>query len=141
MQKPQDVWLTASDGTKLHAWLLVPRGLGRDELAARPLVVFFQENAGNMSHRLPFLRLVASQLRAPIFALDYRGYGQSEGSPSQSGIMRDAQAALEHVLARADAGGGGVFLFGRSLGGAVAIHLAAANPGKVRRGGARMGGA
>jgi hypothetical protein len=53
--------------------------------------MFFQENAGNMSHRLPFLRLVATQLQVPIFALDYRGYGLSEGAPRQAGIIADAQ--------------------------------------------------
>jgi len=46
-----------------------------------------------MSHRLPFLRLVATQLQVPIFALDYRGYGSSEGVPKQPGIMQDAQVS------------------------------------------------
>lgn len=61
----------------------------------------------------------------------YRGYGQSEGSPSQPGIMQDAQAALDHVLGRADVNSSRIVVMGRSLGGAVAIHLAASNPDKV----------
>jgi hypothetical protein len=64
----EDVWVTAADGTRLHAWLLTPRGWAAGRAATRPLVVFFQENAGNMSHRLPFLRLVARALDVPIFA-------------------------------------------------------------------------
>jgi hypothetical protein len=50
-----------------------------------------------MSHRLPFLRLVATQLQVPIFALDYRGYGSSEGVPKQPGIISDAQASRVQV--------------------------------------------
>eukprot|EP00877_Chromochloris_zofingiensis_P001577 jgi/Chrzof1/1141/Cz01g42040.t1 len=85
-----------------------------------------------MSHRLPFLRLIAQQLQVPIFAPSYRGYGQSEGSPSQPGIMQDAQAALDHVLGRADVNSSRIVVMGRSLGGAVAIHLAASNPDKIK---------
>lgn len=47
-----------------------------------------------MSHRLPFLRLVATQLQVPIFALDYRGYGMSQGVPKQPGIMQDSQVGF-----------------------------------------------
>lgn len=51
-----------------------------------------------MSHRLPFLRLVATQLQVPVFALDYRGYGSSEGVPKQAGIMLDAQVCAPCVI-------------------------------------------
>jgi hypothetical protein len=64
----QDVWLTAADGTKLHAWLLTPRGWSKQQLKERPVMMFFQENAGNMSHRLPFLRGLARMLQVSIFA-------------------------------------------------------------------------
>jgi hypothetical protein len=61
----QDIWLTAADGVKLHAWLLrapgprAPRG---------PCVIFFQENAGNMAMRLPFLRLLVRNLGCAVLA-------------------------------------------------------------------------
>jgi pimeloyl-ACP methyl ester carboxylesterase len=87
--------------------------------------MFLQENAGNMSHRLPFLRALALNLRVPIFAPSYRGYGQSEGKPTERGIAADARAFLEHLAERQDVDGSRVVVFGRSLGGAVAIHLAA----------------
>jgi hypothetical protein len=64
----QDVWLTAADGTKLHSWLLVPRGWSKQQQQQRPVMLFFQENAGNMSHRLPFLRGIARMMQVSIFA-------------------------------------------------------------------------
>lgn len=60
--------LTAKDGTKLHAWYLYPKGWTKDTRPQRPTVLFFQENAGNMSFRLPFLRLLARYLDCSIFA-------------------------------------------------------------------------
>jgi len=61
----QDVWLTAEDGTKLHAWYLPSAAQRR----GRPAVLFLQENAGNMALRLPFLRLLARYLDASVLAL------------------------------------------------------------------------
>eukprot|EP00879_Flechtneria_rotunda_P031619 GHRR01034557.1.p1 GENE.GHRR01034557.1~~GHRR01034557.1.p1 ORF type:complete len:203 (+),score=67.20 GHRR01034557.1:466-1074(+) len=85
-----------------------------------------------MSHRLPFLRLIAQQLQVSIFAPSYRGYGMSEGKPNQHGLQLDAQAALSHLLARDDINRQHIVVFGRSLGGAVAIHLAAQNQDKIK---------
>ena len=66
----QDVWLTAADGTKLHAWYLHPRTLASAaQRRQRPAVLFLQENAGNMALRLPFLRLLARYLDCSILAL------------------------------------------------------------------------
>jgi fermentation-respiration switch protein FrsA (DUF1100 family) len=56
----------------------------------------------------------------------------SEGRPNQRGLQLDAQAALDHLLARDDVSSSSIVVFGRSLGGAVAIHLAAENQDKVR---------
>jgi dienelactone hydrolase len=56
----------------------------------------------------------------------------SEGKPNQRGLQLDAQAALEHLLTREDVSSSSIVVFGRSLGGAVAIHLAAENQDKVR---------
>eukprot|EP00878_Enallax_costatus_P034538 GHUV01038300.1.p1 GENE.GHUV01038300.1~~GHUV01038300.1.p1 ORF type:complete len:276 (+),score=63.48 GHUV01038300.1:938-1765(+) len=128
----EDVWLEAADGTKLHAWLLVPRDWSKELLKQRPVFLFFQENAGNMSHRLPFLRLVAQQLQVSIFAPSYRGYGMSEGKPNQRGLQLDAQASLDYLLGREDLNTQQIVVFGRSLGGAVAIHLAAGNQDKIK---------
>ena len=67
----QDVDLTARDGTKLHAWYLHPMGWGKATRRQRPTILFFQENAGNMTFRLPFLKLLARYLDCSIFAPRY----------------------------------------------------------------------
>ena len=67
----QDVWLTTKDGQKLHAWFMQPKkwgGLGSRGRPRRSSVLFFQENAGNMSYRLPFLFLLSRTLDCSILA-------------------------------------------------------------------------
>lgn len=127
----EDVQVTAEDGVELHAWLLWGHNMTPERRRSRPVVVFFQENAGNMSFRLPFLRLLAYRLDAVVFAPSYRGYGLSKGKPSQQGIQKDARAFLQHLLGRPDVDAERIVLMGRSLGGAVAIHLAAEQQDKV----------
>lgn len=91
-----------------------------------------------MSVLLPLHRSPLSYGSAPrppplfCFLCSYRGYGQSEGKPNQRGLQLDAQAALDHLLSRDDINGDYIITFGRSLGGAVAVHLAADNQDKVR---------
>jgi pimeloyl-ACP methyl ester carboxylesterase len=127
----EDVELTAADGTKLQCWHVHGRK-NVNFTGKRPVIIFFQENAGNMSWRLPFIALLVRQLKCAVFVLSYRGYGQSEGTPSQPGLQMDSVAALEHVLQRSDVDHERVVLYGKSLGGAVALHLAAAHPTKLR---------
>ncbi|KAI0516270.1 hypothetical protein KFK09_008942 [Dendrobium nobile] len=122
----EDVWLRSSDGVRLHAWFLKhsPPVLG-------PTILFFQENAGNIAHRLEFVRIMMQKLHCNVFMLSYRGYGASDGYPSQHGITKDAQAALDHLCNRSDVDSSRIVIFGRSLGGAVGSVLAWNNPDKV----------
>lgn len=71
------------------------------------------------------------RLQCNVFMLSYRGYGESDGYPSQKGIINDAQAALDHLVQRKDIDTSRIVVFGRSLGGAVGAVLAKNNPGKV----------
>ncbi|PIN19849.1 putative alpha/beta hydrolase BEM46 [Handroanthus impetiginosus] len=121
-----DVWLTSSDGVRLHAWFikLFPDCRG-------PTILFFQENAGNIAHRLEMVRIMLQRLQCNVFMLSYRGYGASDGFPSQHGITRDAQAALDHLVKRTDIDTSRIVVFGRSLGGAVGAVLTKNNPDKV----------
>lgn len=122
----EDVWLRSSDGVRLHAWFikLLPDCRG-------PTILFFQENAGNIAHRLEMVRIMLQRLQCNVFMLSYRGYGASDGYPSQLGITRDAQAALDHLMQRTDIDTSRIVVFGRSLGGAVGAVLAENNPDKV----------
>ena len=113
----QEVTLTTSDGERLHGWYLPAPG-------ARHTLLFFHGNAGNISHRLDSL-LLFRQLGLSQLILDYRGYGRSSGRPSEAGLYRDGEAAWNYLTRELGLEPGQIVLFGRSLGGAVAVWLAA----------------
>ena len=112
----EDLDLRAEDGVRLRGWRL--RGGGRRAL------LYFHGNAGNVGDRLDRARILVERLGLDVFLVDYRGYGLSEGEPSENGLYRDARAVR---LAAAERGfpPEEVVLFGESLGSAVAIDLAA----------------
>ena len=118
----EDLRIDCEDGVVISAWLIKQKGL--QKLANAPTLIYFHGNAGNIGMRLKFYKDLHDQAGCNILAVDYRGYGNSGGLPSEPGLNRDADAALKYVKARKDLNQGGVFLFGRSLGGAVAISLA-----------------
>ncbi|MBN2011843.1 alpha/beta hydrolase [candidate division KSB1 bacterium] len=88
-----------------------------------PVVLFFHGNAGNISHRLEQIRLYHS-LGLSTFIIDYRGYGESEGTPSENGTYQDAEAAWKYLIDTRGIEPTHIILAGRSLGGAVAAWLA-----------------
>jgi len=112
----EDAHLMASDGVDLHGWF-VP---GQSDIT----LLWFHGNAGNIGHRLDNLNLFHRALKVNIFILSYRGYGRSGGRPTEKGTYRDAEAALDYLLSRDDVDADRIIYFGRSLGGAVAVHLA-----------------
>ena len=112
----EEVALTAADGVRLHAWW-VPAP------AARRSVLFLHGNAGNISHRLDKLAVLAG-LDASVLLLDYRGYGRSEGTPDEAGTYRDADAAYAWLRGRGVAPET-IVAYGESLGGPIATDLAA----------------
>ncbi len=115
----EELWLTASDGTQTQAWW-VPYA-GPPERALGAAVVTFHGNAGTMADRLEHTRLL-HDLGVSVLTAEYRGYGDSAGSPSEEGLADDARAALAELRRRA--GEDRVIVHGRSLGGAVAVRLA-----------------
>lgn len=114
----EDVWFDASDGTQLHGWY-VPRE------NARAAVLFCHGNGGNLTHRIDSLILLHRRAGVSVLIFDYRGYGRSQGKPSEAGVLADARAARDWLAGREKIPVGDVVLMGESLGGAVAVDLAA----------------
>jgi hypothetical protein len=118
LTQAEEVVLDTSDGEKVIAWHVPPRG-------DRPVVLYFHGNGGALNlrgHR--FARLTADG--TGLVALSYRGYGGSSGRPSEAGLMRDAEAAYAFATARYPAGR--LAVYGESLGTGVAVALAAERP-------------
>jgi len=109
-----EVWLTAPDGARVHAWHLK---------AGPTLVLYFGGNAEEVSWMLEAARAEAPGVSWLL--LDYRGYGLSEGSPSQQALIADALALYEHAAKLPGVDSRRVYAFGRSLGSGVAVALAA----------------
>ena len=118
----EDVYMDTSDGLRLHAWWIRPDE--PSERRQRATVVFFHANAGNMGFRLDNIRQMYSDFKLNVFILSYRGYGNSTGTPTEAGILIDAETTWQHVTQRNDVDKGRILIFGRSLGGSVAIALA-----------------
>ena len=114
----EDVSLQSADGTRLHGWY-VPH----DKPAA--FVLFCHGNAGNLTHRDDILRSLRDVVGVSVLIFDYRGYGRSEGRPSEAGILADARGARRWLAQRAGIAENQLVLMGESLGGAVAVDLAA----------------
>jgi fermentation-respiration switch protein FrsA (DUF1100 family) len=125
----EDVQVETEDGLKLHCWF-IKRETPEATRQART-ILFFHANAGNMGFRLENLQQMYETYGVNIFIVSYRGYGHSEGTPSEAGLCMDAEAAFVYLKTRSDVDISRVTIFGRSLGGAVAIALASRHGDEV----------
>ena len=116
----ENVNFKTKDGVTLNAWLM----FASDSKNA-PTLLYFHGNAGNIGLRMPNYKELVNRCKANVFAVEYRGYGDSEGEPCEKGLTLDGVAAWKYLLSRNDViDTSKIVIFGRSLGGAVAIHLA-----------------
>lgn len=115
--QPEDVWITASDDTRLHAWWI-------PNASARFTFLAFHGNASNIANRAPVYEFLRA-MPANILALEYRGYGHSEGKPSEKGFYLDADAAYAYLVNTRHVDPRFLVSYGQSLGTAVATDLAA----------------
>jgi uncharacterized protein len=115
----QDVWLETGDGVKLHGWMVE-----RKELPW--VTLFLHGNAGNVTHRATHIETIVAA-GSSILVPDYRGFGKSEGAPSESGLYADALAGYEYLLAQGFQASQ-IVVHGESLGTVAAVHLAAHRP-------------
>jgi fermentation-respiration switch protein FrsA (DUF1100 family) len=111
----QEVVLDTSDGEKVIVWHLPPRG-------DKPVILYFHGNGGSLRYRVDRFRALTGD-GTGLVALSYRGYGGSTGSPTEPGLIADGTAAYDFTAARYPAER--IVLWGESLGGGVAIALAA----------------
>ncbi|MFT4571067.1 MAG: fermentation-respiration switch protein FrsA (DUF1100 family) [Hyphomicrobiaceae bacterium] len=112
----ENLTIKTGDGVALHGWW-IPAG------SERGAVIFLHGNAGNISHRIESYSILRD-LGLSVLAIDYRGYGRSEGRPSENGTYEDARAAWHWLSRNKGFDKSRIVIVGRSLGGGVASDLA-----------------
>ncbi len=115
--KYEDVFLKTADGKTIHGWFVENKGSDK-------VILYFHGNGGNISHRLHIIKLL-HELPVNVFMIDYHGYGRSEGRPSEQNLYLDAKASYDYLITQKKYRPSQIVLMGRSVGGAVAAHLAA----------------
>ncbi|KAJ7148762.1 Alpha/Beta hydrolase protein [Mycena crocata] len=145
----EDLELKTPDGITLRCYLL-PQSkelskthaaatpvAGEDDvtedefITSRPTIMMFHGNGGNHGHRIPLAKVFYLRMRCNVLMVSYRGYGLSDGSPSEKGLQTDSQTALDYLLSDPCLSKTPIILYGQSIGGAVSIDLASRNPSKI----------
>ena len=122
----ENVCLATPDGLALHGWFIpAPAGCAGPETQTW---LWFHGNGGNVGTRVGQLERARRLLGVHQFIFDYRGYGRSQGKPSELGTYIDARAALGYLERRPDVNPGRIVYFGHSLGAAIAVELAVSHP-------------
>ncbi len=118
LPEAEEVTLTSSDGERIVAWHVAPRD-------AKPVIIYFHGNGGSLRYRVErFRKLIKGGIG--LVAIDYRGYGGSSGSPSEAGLIADADAAYAFAATRYPAPQ--LVVWGELLGSGVAVDVATEKP-------------
>ena len=126
----EPVSFNSADGTRLTGWFLPAEGVA-SPMAAKGTVVHMHGNAQNMTAHWQYAGWIPDR-GYNLLVFDYRGYGQSHGSPEPKGVFEDSVAALDYLRSRSDIDTERLFVFGQSLGGMLAIAAAGASRQGVR---------
>lgn len=116
----RDCWVTTEDGVKLHGWFAPAE-------SAKATLVLSHGNGGNISYRYLLMRSLLRH-RFNVMMYDYRGYGRSEGRPSEDGVYKDGRAFFDYAVTLPEVDPKRIILWGTSLGGAVATDVATQRP-------------
>jgi hypothetical protein len=116
----EEVWLEAPDGVRVHGIYAGAEGAFAD-------LLFFHGNAGDLYDRLDNVSVLVT-MGLNVLIMDYRGYGKSEGKPSEGVLYEDGMLAYRYLTEERGVDPARLVIFGRSLGGAVAIELATRQP-------------
>lgn len=112
--------LLTNDSTKIEGLVI----MAPEPKTCDTTILFFHGNSGNMGARSEFFQGLNTELNANILSIDYRGFGNSYGFPSESGLINDAESIFQRILNDSKFKNTKKIVYGRSLGGAVAIALA-----------------
>ncbi|KAK2783588.1 hypothetical protein FQN53_009133 [Emmonsiellopsis sp. PD_33] len=121
----EDLRIPTPDGESLAALFIRPSNKRHSK--PKFTLLMFHGNAGNIGHRLPIAQILEQSLNCNVLMLEYRGYGQSTGTPDEQGLKIDAQTGLDYIRQRAETSETKILIYGQSIGGAVAIDLTAKN--------------
>lgn len=113
----EDVFIKTADEKTIHAWFV------KNENSDK-VILYFHGNGGNITYRVPKI-MILHEIPINVFIIDYHGYGKSEGQPSEENLYLDAQAAYNYLTKQKKYLPSQIIVMGSSLGGAVAVHLAA----------------
>lgn len=111
----EDVYFLSSDGIKINGWYIPAK-------ESRATLLFCHGNAGNISHRIEIIDMFC-RIKLDVFIFDYRGYGRSQGSPTEKGLNADAHAAYTYLIDKRKLNEGTIVVYGKSLGANVAVEL------------------
>ena len=114
----EDAWIPTGGGEHIHGWFV-------EHPHPRAVILRAHGNFGNITYQGPTLKILSQRHGVSIMSFDYRGYGRSEGSPTETNILEDARAARRWLAERTGVAESDIVLMGRSLGGAVVVDLAA----------------
>lgn len=121
----EEIQFEAADGTKLVGWYLPRSG-------ATETVLLCHGNGENAAQASSFMgEQLRQHLNANVFVYDYRGYGKSEGSPNEPGLLLDSEAAFDWLCDRESKTCKEIIVCGHSLGGGPAVHLASTSGAKI----------
>ncbi len=119
----EDIYFSAEDHVRLNGWLV--KSAVNSAMAAT--ILFFHGNAGNIGDRVEKIQNFYD-LGVNVFIIDYRGYGKSQGKPTEQGMYRDALAAYDYLVSRKDILKDRIVVYGASMGGVAAIEVASKRP-------------
>lgn len=112
----EEYWVETDDKVKIHGWYFPLENSDQ-------VIVLSHGNAGNISNRITIAEALL-EAGAAVLMYDYRGYGKSEGSPSEKGLYKDVEAVTEGLIREKGYSEDNIYMYGRSLGGTVAAYAA-----------------
>jgi len=118
--KFEEIQLNTKDNVNLSAWLVPAQD---NDLIGKGMILFCHGNGGNISNRISYLPIF-KDLGLATFLFDYRGYGKSEGQPSEEGTYKDVEAVWQYLTQERKIPPQKIIIYGESLGGAIASYLA-----------------